>query len=267
MLSGCLVLSLMAATPGDIVLARQVQTTPERAADVIDRIHGAVTALRVPVRPPAETRARLKSLELNPESCAARRPCLAKLLERLGGSLLITVDVGHIADEMAVGLEALNAEGQAVAERRFTLKTAGYPAGFENEVSAFADALKPFASMAPVDAPLAQANPLTPPPPPPSVPAGLTPHTVAALTAGGVAVGTAATSVIFAILGANANTQLSAARFNTSAGTASHLTQPQAQALATAANTDFSLSLGFGLATAALAGVVMWALLAPEPTP
>lgn len=273
LLSCSCVLALLAAAPslpGDLVLSRSIETTTERATDVIDRAWRDLQARGVALRPPTETRARLLAAGLGaPEACAAKRACLVKLLQKLGSPLLVAVDVGHVGDEMAIGFEALSPEGTSLAQHRFMLKTAGYPAGFDGHAETFARALRPAAADAPTTDLQRPALVPTPAVLPTTAPTAVAarPWPPLTLGAGGAAVATGVAGVVFTALGLQAMGTLDAARYTSGSSAASHLTAPDAQRLANTANTELTVALVCALGTAALASVATWAALTPAEAP
>lgn len=267
-----LLLSVLAQAPvGDLVLTRQLETTPERAADVVERTFHELQAQGLPLRTPAETRERLASRGLgSAEACTARRACLAKLADGLDSRFLVTVDLGHVGDEMAIGLEALAPSGQVLSSKRFTVKTAGYPAGFDAEATAFAMGL---AAALQGDVPLAarSASPVsstTPRMPQPltSSQAPTKPRALPWVFGGATVLAVAAAGSLLS-LGLASKNQLDRSRFLTAGGLGTTLTEPQAQRLVTTGNAELSASLGCAVGAAVLGAFFVWALLTPGDSP
>lgn len=273
MLTAALALALVSGASPDtieVLLSRSIDTTPERAQDVVDRAAAAVTAVNVgPVGSPQTARVKLLSNGAGaPEACNAKKPCLEKLGQALGAGMIVAVDVGHVGDQMAIGLDALVvADGKSLASHRFTIDTAGYPAGMDKELQTFVGKLHK--SVKGSDAPVVATGTspsLTPTggtaTATPSTPFTLPPTKVLAAGGGAAAFGVA--TVVLAALGSGAKGQLDAAKYTSGTNSASHLTAPEAKALASTANGEFTAALGCGVATAALAGLATWWWMHPE---
>jgi hypothetical protein len=105
---------------GDVVIVRRIETSPERASDVRGRVFDVLKSKGVDVREP-------KPVES--EACAMNRACLSKVARELSADWLVTIDLGHVEDEMVVRLELLiGAHLDKATSSVFTLKTAAYPA-------------------------------------------------------------------------------------------------------------------------------------------
>jgi hypothetical protein len=260
-------LSLGAAPQLDLVLTGRTETTAERADDVVLRVREALEAEGLHPLDPAESRKKVKG---DPLRCGGKRACAAKLGKELGSTVLVTVEVSHLGDRMAVSLEAVSPDdAKRLAQRAFALSSLGYPAGLEPELKGFAQAvaalepLKAALETPPVpvaDAPVKAAEPapdlLPPPPPPPPVeistakprPWGLISTTLAAGA-------TAVAALVFLTLGLVNSNALDSSHTTFDGQPASTLTHQQALGYANDANTDYTVSLVTGLGAVALAGV------------
>lgn len=261
-------LVVLTATPQlDLVLTRRVETTAERAEDVVQRVHDALEAEGLHPADPAATR---KHLNTDPTVCAGKRPCEARLGLDLGSSVLVTVDVGHLADRMAVALEAIEPKsGKKLAARAFAMSSLGYPAGIETELKPFAhevaqlEQLKGATAATTGDAPFQttqnQPNLIPPPPPPPplEVEQG-TPTRWGLISSGVLTVATAVTAIVFLSLALVNQSQLSSNHTVFMGMTANKLTHDQALGYANDANTDYTVALGTGIGAAALAALTVF---------
>ncbi|MFT3839365.1 MAG: hypothetical protein QM723_20445 [Myxococcaceae bacterium] len=264
-------LVVLTATPQlDLVLTRRVETTAERAEDVVQRVHDALEAEGLHPADPAATRKRLNT---DPTVCAGKRPCEARLGLDLGSTVLVTVDVGHLADRMAVALEAIDPKsGKKLASRAFAMSSLGYPAGVETELKPFAHEVAQLEQLkgtsagtaaTPGDAPFQSTQPgLIPPPPPPpplEVEQGK-PTRWGLISSGVLTVATAVTAIVFLSLALVNQNQLSSNHTVFMGMTANKLTHDQALDYASDANTDYTVALGTGIGAAALAvlTVFLW---------
>jgi len=263
-------LVVLTATPQvDLVLTRRVETTAERGDDVTRRVHDALAAEGLAPNDPTATKKRLNT---DPTVCAGKHPCIVRLGADLGSTVLITVDVGHLSDRMAVSLEAIDPKtGKKLAQRAFVMNSLGYPAGLDAELKPFAqavaalDVLKPAPAKPEVaahDAPFQPTAPeLLPPPPPPMPPleaSGSKPRPWGLISSGVLTAATAVTAIVFLTLALINQGQLSSAHTTFDGVGASKLTQRQALGYASDANTDYTVSLCTGLGAAALAGLTVF---------
>ncbi len=264
-LSAALSLSLVivASTgPVDVVVSRRVDVDSARS-DVLARdVSRALVAQKITgVRSPEETQAKVAELQLPlPASCNAKRSCVKGLGVALGSRVLISIDVGRVADRLAVSLEAVAPmdEPGRVAQRTFTAAAVGDEAAIAGALDEFAaevaERLRPSpnpAALPPPDAPRVDvADNLRPSP----VPGYL-------LAGGAAATGIAA--VTFGVLGLSDARRVSSARYDSEAGPASRLTQDEAAALTSSANTRLAVGVGCTAATLLLSGLA-WSTWAGE---
>jgi hypothetical protein len=268
-------LVVLSATPQlDLVLTRRVETTAERADDVVRRVHDALEAELLHPVDPTTTRKRLNT---DPLVCAGKRPCAARLGTDLGSTVLITVDVGHLADRMAVALEAIEPKsGKKLAARAFAMSSLGYPAGIETELKPFAQEVAQLAELKPAavaakdtppvpsgDTPFQQsteAKPdlIPPPPPPPPVEVQSSPTRWGLLSSGALTVASAVTAIVFLSLALVNQTTLSSNHTVFMGMTANKLTHQQALGVASDANTDFTVALGTGIGAGLLAALTVY---------
>lgn len=230
---------LLAAAPIDAVVSRSIDTTPERADDLLRRVVAAIGARSV-----EETHQHLPAGTVT-AACAARRACLKDLGTALGARAVVGVDVGHVTGQMAVSLEAvLVADGKRLAQRSFTVDSAGYPAGVEGELKVFAAALK--SALPPEDAPVAAKLEPVPAPAKPVVIAAAAPsRPVMPIVLGAAAVVAAGLALGLGVMGGSTAAQLDRAKTTWQGQPASSLSRPQAQEIAARANGQY---LGAGLA-------------------
>jgi len=258
-------LLVLTATPQvDLVLTRRVETTAERADDVTRRVRDALAAEGLQPNDPEATKKRLNT---DPTVCAGKHPCIVRLGLDLGSAVLITVDVGHLSDRMAVSLEALEPKtGKKLTQRAFAMSSLGYPAGLDAELKPFAVAVaalsifKP-APVASTDAPVQQPPPELIPPPPPEPPLEVSeskPKPWGLISSAALTAATAITALVFLTLALINQGQLSAAHTTFEGQGASKLTQRQALGYASDANTDYTVALGTGIGAVALAGLTVF---------
>ena len=255
---GLLTVVLTVAGPVDAVISRSIDTTPERAEDLLGRVAAALAQAGIPVR---ETQLPAGTV---PGACAARRACVRELGAAMGARAIVGVDVGHVTGQMAVNLEAISVgDGQRLAQHSFAIDSAGYPAGLEAQLKTFTRALK--LALGPEDAPVAVK--LAPEPPPASsAPIAIVepPHSrpIAPIVLGGVAVAVAVASVALAVLGSSTAGQIDAAKITYLGAPASKISRNQADGLAAAANSQYTAAgISAGAAVALGAGALLsWGL-------
>ncbi len=262
-------LSLGAAPQLDVVLTGRTETTVERADDVVQRVRESLEAAGLHPRSAGDTKAQLHT---DPTVCGGKRPCAARVGMELGSTVLVTVEVSHLGDRMAVALEAVSPkDSKRLAQRAFALSSLGYPAGLEPELKGFAHAvaaLEPLRAppetpkVAAADAPVQpQPGPdlLPPPPPPPPLEVSQAPHRPWGLISSTVLAGAAAvTALVFLTLGLVNASSLSSAHTTFDGLPASKLTHQQALAYANDANTDYTVSLISGAGAVALGGLSLF---------
>lgn len=212
----------------------------------------------------------------DPKSCQAAKDCLRKLAILVGPhAVIVGVDVGKIGKTLAIHLEAVAADSE---ESLGTLDVSSSLTGWSDAMAApivvFVRDVKAGLSLkknepppppppletAKVDAP--KKTDLTPKAKDPGIdltsqPEGKPPKIAAWAFAGG-AVATAATAVTFAVLSGSAKKQFDDSLVTLDDGTrASTLPQDRAQALADQANTNGTVALGTGIASAVLTALAV----------
>lgn len=209
----------------------------------------------------------------DPKSCQGTRACLSKLAILLGPkAVVVGVDVGKIGKTLAIHLEAVSADRE---ESLGTLDVASSLNGWSDAMSApivvFVRDVKaglqpkkivepppplPAPEVAQSDAP--KKTELTPAPKEGSgselvEQAPGKPPRVAAWVFAGTAAATAGVAVAFGVLSGGAKSKFDASLVDLGDGTrGSSLPEDQARALANTANTDATIALTSGLASAAL---------------
>ncbi len=250
-----ILLGLHAAPAGslEILLVRRVDTQPAQALDLQERIHALL--LREGYRqalPPAQTRARLQERGvLAPAACEARRACVLELAGKLGAAVIVSVDVGHVLDRMAISLEALEPGGERLAQESFTVSAVGYPAGVPPGLERFAQALR---GALPPPPPLIAAPAILPAPAPTAAPL---PRAAAYGTGAGALVAGAA-AVTLGVVGARAGAAMHAGDYDSAVGRASTLTHAESDRLATTGNAALTSALVCAVVSAALTGTTVY---------
>lgn len=218
--------------------------------------------------------------------CKGVTSCLENLAATLGPrAIAVGVDVGKLGSRLAVHLEAVSAlDGSTLAVRDFTAPVAKWRDATVQPVTLFARALKEKLPVAPqqqqpqqqpqhpddfaartpgtADAPLKpDLLPQTKARPEPamavSTPASPSKSAVPWVLAcgGAVAAGAAAT---FGVLGMNDLRSYEAAKYELHGEVGTHLSEPDARALATRTNTRFTLALSSAVVAVGLGAASTW---------
>jgi len=249
---GLITVVLAVTGPIDAVVSRSIDTTPERADDLLERVVAALDAEGIPVRRPPGSPAL---------ACAARRACVRDTGVTLGSRAVVAVDIGHVTGQMAVNVEAVSVpDGQRLAQLSFSILSAGYPAGVQAELEKFARALKK--ALGPEDAPVvAKLEPVAAPPPVQVVaPREATSSApVGPLIVAGLAVAAAVASVSLGVSANGKASELERAKTTYLGMPSSNLSRAQAEQLAASANGQYAGSaVGAGAAVALGAGALVW---------
>lgn len=253
-----LLLLLTTATPVhpvDVVVSRRIDLPADRANLIARDLSRALLAAKVnDVRAPEDTRSRLKT---NPESCDARRACVAKLGVALSTDVIISIDVGVVADRMALNLEAIAPrDGEALLRKAFAINAAGDETELARALDTFAAALatkiqerwpkraEDAPAVVVLDQPAVEVEPEEP--------------SVAPKVVAGAAVVTGVAAVAFAALGVTSAQSLEAAKYESASGPASRLTESEARATAADANTRYAIAGACGAASLALTATAIY---------
>ncbi len=253
MLAVLLLATLSATRPVDVVVSRAVDVPSKESAEVAEQLVAALRDEGLTVASASDTAARLRSLgSPRSETCAAARPCVARLGALLQSHLIISIDLGRIGGQLAAAVEAINP-----ADTKLVQDRAGN-APFAPLFKAFAKQLRPRVPDVPAPEPKVSLVPDTPSPEPQIAVDAPTPLPVKVTAIAG---GTAAAAAIAALMvGVVTNGQLEGARYQSGFGTSSRLTASQAQGLANTANGAFTAAAITGALAVALGGtsLALW---------
>lgn len=259
MLPSLALISVLLPGQVDVVVSRRIDVSSDRAELVARDLSRSLVVAKVEnVRAPEETLAALEKLQAaDPSSCGARRSCVAQLGVTLGSELIVSIDLGQVADRLAVSLEAVKPEdGSRLLNAAFTVPVQGGELEFARGLDDFAEKVA------------ARLEKKKPPPDAP-VQREVAPVEVAAVeepsatplgakVAAGGAVVTGAAAITFGVLGLNAASELSSQNYDSSSGPASHLTRAEADSLATTANTRYAIAGASLAASAVLTGIALY---------
>jgi hypothetical protein len=262
--------SLVLGSSMEVIVTRAVDMPPGRTEEIVARVCDVLAANGiVGVGDPKDALARLRAAGVaDPTSCAAKRPCVAKLGEVLQTATVVSIDVGRVGDLLAVGLEAIEVDtGRRLVTHVASFAADSSSAGLVTQVEQFAERLRPELPKASPPPPLVPIEAAADSPRLQSVAPGQAKPAKVDLKlvkwgVAGVAAASGVSAIVVASLGASAAAQLNGSRFESPAGAASRLTRPEADKLAASANSNLSVALGLAIGSAVMTGVaaVVWGL-------
>ncbi|MBX7097654.1 MAG: hypothetical protein K1X89_08080 [Myxococcaceae bacterium] len=265
---GVQLLALGATRPVDVVVSRAVDVSPQEQTAIAERLVLALRAQGMTAAMPGDVATRLKALGASrPESCAAERSCVARLGALLQSYFVVSVDLGRVAGQLAVAVEAISpADAKVVGHRAGTAGTSDAVAPLLESFAAqlrpkVPDVPEPEVSPTPKLVPV--AAPETPAVPAQAVEVAAAPSHLPAKVTLGIAGALAAGSLASLTAGLVFKSRFDASRSQVGGLEASRLPQADAQALAGSANAAFSVALVGALLSAATLGVSGFLWLGP----
>ncbi|MBK7858627.1 MAG: hypothetical protein IPJ65_08405 [Archangiaceae bacterium] len=233
---------LLTADPSvAIVISRRVDVKAEVAAKAMTAVEKALAAEQIShVMPSAETNRRLAQQGVkNTAGCEGDRVCLLGVMHVLEVDVLVAIDLGHVIDQYALRLSALDGSAVApLAERAGLFPERQFASTLESEATQLARELRPRLVARPDPEPTSQAAPVViVPPAPAAAPSTKGPSLGPVLLVGGGVSGL--TSLALAIAGAAQKSSLDGSYHQGS----STFTRTEADALAGRANGLFTVSL------------------------
>jgi hypothetical protein len=264
-ISALLILTLQAGgsaskpRPVAVVVSSKRSGAEAFSVKIAQRVFSALGKAGIPdVQDEPRTSKQLKDAGLaDSRNCQGGKSCLTKLAIALGSkAVVVSVDVGKVARQLAVHLEALSAEGGLpLAEADFTAQTDNLNDLSGPPIAAFARELA--AKMkAETDAPvLAKLDPVdlsATEPAAVSVATQQQPLPVVSIAFGAGALASMGAAVAFGLLGLDDKNSFTQARYDIDGVVASHLSQSEMDALASRGNMRLTLSL-----TTAVIGVCL----------
>lgn len=243
-----------------------------------DRVHAALIREGIPhVLGEEEAATEVKEAGFSDaRNCNGGTSCLKKLAVLLGPrAVAVGVDVGKLGSRLAVHLEAVSAvDGSTLAVSDFTASTAKWGDASAVPVTLFARELKEKLPAPPPPsedvAPQAQATdapvkpdlvPASTPEPEPAVTAVAEPappsRVVPWVLAGGAVVATGAAAT-FGVLGLSDRNTYESSKYELDGQVGTHLSEPDARALATRSNNRLTLALTSAVLAAGLGAVSTW---------
>ena len=140
-----LVSSMLLAPPSiAVVVSRRVDVKADAIARVTGALEDALAAEGVAgVLGAGEAKRRMAEQGVDSASCGDDRVCLLGVLHLLKVDVLVAVDLGHVVDQYALRVSAIDSEqGAPLAERGALVKARQLAAAVPDEARAFAKALK-----------------------------------------------------------------------------------------------------------------------------
>jgi hypothetical protein len=286
MLLPLLVTAALAQAPAEgrgpvaVVLSTRRAHADQMAQKIAERVHSAL--VNEGIDSPLDVQAAAKKLKQlgysDPRKCEGAVTCLARLAKLLGpNAVVVGVDVGQVAHSLVIHLDAVKADGEALATADATATVDKWAAELAAPLSDLAHKVADARSAAPspptpemathpADAPVRTASDEPPPSPPPL------PSSTATATTGvtapppahkskGPAIACLAGAVasfgaagVFGGLGLRDSQTVNQSRYTLNGQTASTLPQSRIDSLSSSANTKLTVSL-----SAALIGVALGA--------
>ncbi len=274
-------LAVMSASPPSgvaVVAVGRSGLTQAEAAALVERISAKLSAGGLPLALSAEavTKKLAAAGISDSASCEGQLSCARDLGAILGVAVVVAIDIGALRKSLTIQIQAVSVrDGKRIAQRDFTVERktvlgelpmlADFMTDTRGALATAppspVDTRTPATKEAPKDAPVeAKLAPTHAPTDGVVVKEGPGPIPTAAWATGAAAAGAGVGAAVFAALGASAQAQLGT-RALPDGRTVVSVPEPQARALATAANTDYSVALGAAVGCAVLSGVTAWLIV------